>query len=90
MTTFFTLAAEQNILPPCPNAVDATVHVATGVMTNRSARHGTRPEHDACPGNAPPGITLVRAVHDRVGWRRTEGDTCKPQEGANSNTGNSR
>jgi hypothetical protein len=30
-------------LPPHPNAIDATVHVATGVMTDRSARHRTRP-----------------------------------------------
>ena len=77
-------------LTPHPNAIDATIYVSTGVMTDRSARHRTRPEHDACPGNATHRIFNVLAVYDRVSWRRIEGDTCKPQQGANSNPGNCR
>src|SRR3954468_23092865 len=38
--------------------------------------HRTRPEHDACAGNAPSGISLVCAVHDRLSWRGIESDTC--------------
>jgi hypothetical protein len=77
-------------LPPHPNAIDATIHVATGVMTDRSARHRTRPEHDASPCDAMDGITDVFAVHDRLGWRWSESETCKPQQGASSDPGNSR
>ena len=77
-------------LPPRSNAIDATIHVATGIVTDRSTRHRSRPEHDARAGNAPPGITLVCAVHDRFGWRWIEGDTCKPQHDASSDPGNSR
>jgi hypothetical protein len=77
-------------LPPRSNAIDATIHVATGIVTDRSTRHRTGPEHDARAGNAPSGITLVCAVHDRFGWRWIEGDTCKPQQGASSDPDNSR
>ncbi len=77
-------------LPPHPNAIDATIHVTTGVMTDRSARHRTRPKHDACPCDAMGGITDVFAVYDRLGWRWIESETCKAQQGASSNPGNSR
>ena len=60
---------QTSALPPHPNSIDAAICIATGVMTDRSACHRTRPEHDACPGNAAPGIANVGAVHDRVGWR---------------------
>jgi hypothetical protein len=74
-------------LPRRPNAIDATICVATGVMTDRSARHWTRAEHDACPGNAMGGITDVFAIHDRLGWLWIESETCKPQQDASSNPG---
>ena len=77
-------------LPPRPNAIDATICIATGVMTDRSARHRTGPEHDACPGNASHRIFNVLAVYDRVGWGWIESETCKPQQGASSNPGNCR
>ena len=77
-------------LPPRPKAIDATIYIATGVMPDRSARHRTRPEHDACPGNATRRIFNVLAVYDRVGWGWIESETCKPQQGASSNPGNSR
>jgi len=77
-------------LPPRPNAIDAAICIAASVMTDRSARHRTRPEHDACPGNATGRIFNVLAVHDRLGWRRIESETCKPQQGASSNPGNCR
>jgi hypothetical protein len=72
-------------LPPHPNAIDATVCIAAGVMTDRSARHRTRPEHGPRPGNATLRIFNVLAVHDRLGWRWIESETCKPQQGASSN-----
>ena len=78
------------LLPPCADAIDATIHIATSVVTDRRARHRARPEHDACPGNAAPGIPNVGAVHDRVGWRWIESETYKPQQGAGSNPGNCR
>jgi len=59
-------------------------------MTDRSARHRTRPEHDAGPRHATGRIADVLAVHDRLGWRWIESETCKPQQGASSNPGNSR
>ena len=77
-------------LPPRPNAIDATICIATGVMTDRSARHRTRPEHDAGPRHATGRIADVLAVHDRLGWRWIESETCKPQQGASSNPGNCR
>ena len=43
-------------------------------MTDRSARHRTRPEHDADPGNATGGIIHVLAVHDCPSWCCTESD----------------
>jgi hypothetical protein len=63
----------QVFLPPRANAIDAAIHIATGVMTHRSTRYRPRPEHDACPGNAAPGISNVGAIHDRLGWRWIEG-----------------
>jgi hypothetical protein len=59
-------------------------------MTDCSARHRTRPEHDACPGNTTDGIFNVLAVHDRLGWRWIESETGKPQQDASSNPGNCR
>jgi hypothetical protein len=47
-------------------------------MTDRSARHRTRPEHDAGPGNTTNRIFNVLAVHDRLGWGWIESETCKP------------
>ena len=76
--------------PPRPNAIDAAIQIATGVMTDRSARHRTRPEHDAGPRHATGRIADVLAVHDGLGWRRAECETCKPQQGASSNPGNCR
>ena len=73
-----------------PTRLTPPFTVATGVMTDRSARHRTRPEHDACPRNATGGISDVLAVHDRLGWRWIESETCKPQQGASSNPGNCR
>ena len=77
-------------LPPRPNAIDATIHVAAGVMTNRSARHGARSQHDACPGNATGRIFSILAVHDRLGRGWIESETCKPQQGASTNPGKCR
>jgi len=77
-------------LPPHPNAIDATVCVATGVMTDRSTRHRSRPEHDACPSNATHRIFNVLAIDDRLGWGWIERETCKPQQGASSNPGKCR
>jgi hypothetical protein len=77
-------------LPPHSNAIDAAIQVAAGVMTDRSARHRTRPQHDACAGNAAGRIFNVLTVHDRLGWRWIESETCKPQQGAGSNPGNCR
>ena len=74
-------------LPPRSNAVDAAVHIATRVMTNRSARHRTRPQHDTCPGNAARWICGVLAIHDRIGWLGIESKTCKPQQGTGCNPG---
>jgi len=91
VTASFSLVIRQtSLLPPRPDAIDAAIHIATGVMTHRSARHRTRPQHDACSGNAAPGIANVRAVHDRLGWRWIESDTCKAQQRASSNPGNCR
>ena len=59
-------------LPPHPNAIDAAIHIAAGVMPDRSARHRTRPEHDAGPRHATGRIADVLAVHDRLGWRWIE------------------
>ena len=72
----FFLARDPQItaLPPHPNAIDATICIATGVMTDRSARHRTRPEHDARPGNATLRIFNVLAVHDGLGWRWIESE----------------
>jgi hypothetical protein len=47
-------------------------------MTDRSARHRTRPEHDAGPRHATGRIADILAVHDRLGWRWIESETCKP------------
>ena len=77
-------------LPPHPDAIDATIHVATGVMTDRSARHRTRPEHDACPGHATVRIFNVLAVNYGPGQCWTESDTCKPQQDAGNSSGNCR
>src|SRR4051794_41826753 len=77
-------------LPSHPNAIDAAIHVATGVMTDGSTCHRTSPEHDACPCDAMGGITDVLAVHDRLGWRWIESETCKPQQDACSNPGDGR
>jgi hypothetical protein len=81
---------QASALPPYPNAIDAAICIATGVMADRSARHRTRPEHDACPGNATLRIFNVLAIHDRLGWRWVESETCKSQQGAGSNAGNCR
>jgi len=88
--SFLALDPRNKPLPPHPNAIDAAICIATGVMTDRSACHRTRPEHDACPGNATGRIFNVLAVHDRLGWRWIESETCKPQQGASSNPGNCR
>src|SRR3954468_9445948 len=77
-------------LSPHPNAIDATIHVTTGVMTDRSARHRTRPEHNACAGNASLRIFDVLAVHDRLGRRWIECETCKSQQDTGSNAGHRR
>jgi hypothetical protein len=91
VTASFSLVIRQTKpLPPRPNAIDAAIHIATGVMTHRSARHRPRPEHDACPHNATGRIFNVLAVHDRLGWRWIESETCKPQQDASSNPGNCR
>ena len=52
------------------------------IVPDRCACDRTRPEHDACPGNATDRIANVRAVYDRLSWRRTESDTGKPQQDA--------
>ena len=84
------MTREQSTLPPHSNAIDASVHIASGIVTDRSARYRTRPEHDAGPRHATGRIADVLAVHDRLGWRWIESDTCKPQQGASSNPGNCR
>jgi len=48
-------------------------------MTDGSARHRTRPEHDAGPGNATHGIFNVLAIYDRLGGRWIERETYKPK-----------
>ena len=65
-------------LSPHPNAIDAAICVSADIMTDRSARHRTRPEHDAGPRHATGRIADVLAVHDRLGWRWAESETCKP------------
>ena len=82
--------SQTSALPPHPNAIDAAIQIATGVMTDRSARHRTRPEYDAGPSHATGRIADVLAVHDRLGWRWAESETCKPQQGASSNPGHCR
>ena len=72
-------------LPPRPNAIDAPVCIAAGIVPNRSARHRTRPEHDAGPGDATLRIINVLAVHDCPSWCCTESDGCKPQQNAGRN-----
>jgi hypothetical protein len=69
---------KQSALQPPPNAMDAAIQIATGVMTDRSVRHRTRPEHDAGPRHAIGGIADVLAVHDGLGWRRAGSETGKP------------
>ena len=71
---------KQVLLPPHTNAIDATICIATGIMTDRSPRHRTGPEHDAGPRHATGRIADVLAVHDRLGWRWIESETCKPQQ----------
>jgi len=66
-------------LPPHPNAIDAAICVAPGVMTDGSARHRTRPEHEASPGDATHRIFNVLAVHNRLGGRWIERETYKPK-----------
>jgi hypothetical protein len=51
-----------------------------------SARHRTRPEHDASLGNATGRIINVLAVHDCCpGWCWTESDDGQPQQNAGRN-----
>ena len=84
------IEAAASHLPPNPHAIDAAICVAADVMTDRSARHGTRPEHDASPRNAPDRIFNVLAIHDRLGRPWIESETSKPQQGASSNPGKCR
>jgi hypothetical protein len=77
----------QRPLPPHTHAIDATIHIPTSVVPDGGARDRARPEYDAGPGNAPPGISNVCAVDDRIGWRWSESETCKPQQGAGGNPG---
>ena len=48
-------------------------------MTDGSARHRTRPEHDASPGDATHRIFDVLAVHDRLAGVGLQVWPCKPQ-----------
>ena len=75
-------------LPPHSNAIDAAICIATGVMTDRSARHWTRPEHDAGPRHATGRIRNVLAVNHGPSRRWTESDTCKRQHEAGRNSRN--
>jgi hypothetical protein len=77
-------------LPPGSDTIDATIRIAAGVMTDCGARHRAGPEHDACPSNATRWVGSVLAIHDRIGWAWIERETCKAQQGAGSNPGNSR
>src|SRR3954466_11715944 len=90
VTTLFHAAAETILYRRAPTRLTPPFIFATGIVTDRRTRHRTRPEHDACAGNAPSGISLVCAVHDRLSWRGIESDTCKPQQGASSDLGNCR
>ena len=77
-------------LPPRPHAIDSTIHIATSVVTDRSARHRARPEYDARPGNTTSWILSVLTVDHCTGGRWIERETGKAQEGASSNPANSR
>jgi|UPI0004808D5B hypothetical protein len=80
LTVFSLTIRKTSDLPTRPNAIDAAICIAAGVMTDCSARHRTRPQNDACPCDAMGGITDVFAVHDRLGWRWMESETGKPQQ----------
>src|SRR6185312_13899431 len=81
---------QTSALPPHTNAIDATICIATGIMTDSSPRHRTGPEHDAGPSHATRRIIDVGAVDDGMGGCWIESETCKPQQGASSNPDNSR
>ena len=55
-------------LPPHPNAIDAAIHIAAGVMPDRSARHRTRPEHDVVEVVNAHGRHFVRGMFNMDGW----------------------
>jgi hypothetical protein len=56
------------------------------MVPDRMARHRTRPEHDADPGNATDRIFNILAVHDCP----SRCDGCKPQQNAGGNPHNCR
>lgn len=72
-------------LPPRPNAIDAPVCIAAGIVPDCRARHRTRPQHDAGPSDATLRIINVLAVHDCASWWCTESDGCKSQQNADRN-----
>ena len=73
------------VLPARPNAIDATVCIAAGIVPDRSACHGTWPEHNAGPGNATVRIVNILAIHDCPSSWRTESDGTKRQQNAGRN-----
>jgi hypothetical protein len=75
-------------LPPHSNAIDAAIQIAAGVMTDRSARNRTGPEHDARPCHATRRIADILTVYDRLGRCRSESDSRKSQQDARCNPGN--
>src|SRR5690242_13152099 len=76
------LVTRNTALPPHSNAINTAVQVATCVMTDRSARHRTRPEHDTSPCDAACRIANIRAVDHRLSRCRAERDTCQPPQSA--------
>ena len=63
-------------LAPHADAIDTAIRIATRIMTDGCARHRTSPEDNTGPGNATGRIADILAVHDGLGRRWIEGETC--------------
>jgi hypothetical protein len=76
---------QKSSLPPRPNAIDAAICIATDVMTDRSARHRTRPQHDR-PGprlrGCLQGLPGLGSPAGRRGGPRSQGQAGIRQMGS--------
>ena len=79
---------EQRPLPPHSNAIDASIHIASGIVTDRSTRNGAGVEHHACPRHATRRVAYVSAVNDCARRFITKRDTRKPQQDTGGNSCN--